>query len=33
MEHLTQFELALIIVCAGFLFAGIANFVEKVGLK
>ena len=32
MEHLTQFEIVLTIVCVGFLFVGIGKFIAKFGL-
>lgn len=33
MTHLTTFELAITIVSAGFLFAGVANFICNITLK
>jgi len=33
MEHLTQFEVALVIVCAGVLLASFANFIVRFGLN
>ncbi len=33
MTHLTTFEIAATIVAAGFLIAGIANFIVNITLK